>query len=148
MTLSLPVAARAAMLDGFETFMVAGASQATLTVLQGPTVLAVFNLGASSTGTPFGTASGDSLPLAYSNYTVPITNTGTAVAGTANRFVINTQTASTTAIEGTISAVGGGGDIQVPAVTVTAAATQRLNQFTIRMASNGALSVEASLTLV
>lgn len=148
MTLALALNARAAMLDGFEAFMVVGASQATLTILQTDTVLAVFNLGASSTGTPFGAASGDSMALASSTYTVPVSNTGTAVAGNANRFIFNTQTASTTALTGSISAVGGGGDIQVPSVAVTAAATQKLNQFTIRMAASGLITVEASLTLV
>lgn len=148
MTLNVALGARALMLDGFEAFMVVGTSQATLTVYQGNTALCVFNLGASSTGTPFGTASGDTLALASSTYTVPVLNTGTAVAGKANNFIINTQTASTPGISGTISAVGGGGDIEVPLVTVTAAATQRLNAFTIRMAQNCAITVEASLTLV
>ena len=149
MALTLSTGARALMLDGFEAFMVVGASQATLTVYQNETALAVFNLGASSTGTPFGTAVLDSLALSSATYTVPVSNTGTAVAGTANKFILNTQTASTPALTGSISAVGGGGDIQVPSLAVTAVATScRLNQFTIRMASNGALSVEASLTLV
>lgn len=147
MTLSLALGARALMLDGFESFMVVGASQATLTVYQGTTALAVFNLGAPSTGTPFGSASADSLALASSTYTVPVLNTGTAVAGKANNFIINTQTASTLALSGAISAVGGGGEIEVPSLTVTAAAVQRLNALTIRMASNGGLSVEGSLTL-
>lgn len=143
MTLSL--GARASMLDGFETFMVSGTGQATLTVYQSNTALAVFNLGAASTGTPFGSANLDSLSLS-STLSAPVSNTGTAVAGTANRFVITNQNAAT-AYDGTISAVGGGGEIETPALTVTAAATQRLNSFVLRMASDGSLSVEASLTL-
>ncbi len=147
MTLALALNARAAMLDGFEAWMVTGASQATLTVYQGNTALAVFNLGVVSTGTPFGSAISDSMALS-STLSAPVSNTGTAVAGTANKFIIVNQTSGGTALTGSISAVGGGGDIEVPNTTVTASSTQSLNSFTIRMASNGAVSVEASLTLV
>lgn len=143
---TLAVAARASMLDGLETFMVVGASQATLTVYQGNTSLCVFNLGASSTGTPFGSAVSDSIALS-NTLDAPVSNTGTSVAGTANRFVIVNQN-SATALTGTISAIGGGGDIEVPSLTVTASTTQTLNSFTLRMASNGAIKVEGSLTLV
>lgn len=146
MALSIPVAARASLLDGFETFMVVGSGQATLTIYQTNTALCVFNLGASSTGTPFGSANSDSLALS-STLSAPVSNTGTSVAGTANRFVFVNQN-SATALEGTVSTVGGGGDLEVPTVAVSAATTQRLNAFVIRMASNGALSVEGSLTLV
>lgn len=145
MTLSVALSARASLLDGFETFMVSGTGQATLTVYQTNLALCVFNLGASSTGTPFGSATADSLALS-STLSAPVTNTGTAVAGTANRFVVVNQN-SATAISGTISAIGGGGDIEVPSVAVTASATQTLNAFVLRMASTGLLSVEASLTL-
>lgn len=133
------------MLDGLETFMVSGTGQATLTIYQGNTSLCVFNLGASSTGTPFGSGTNDSLSLS-STLSAPVSNTGTSVAGTANRFVVTNQN-SATALSGTVSAVGGGGVITVPSVTVTASTTQYLNFFTLRMASSGELSVEASLTL-
>lgn len=146
MTLSISLGARAAMLDGFEAFMVAGSLQASLTIYQTNTALAVFNLGASSTGTPFGTAANDSMALASSTYTVPILNTGTAVAGTANRFILVGQVPST-ALSGTISAVGGGGDIETPSLLVTAAAVQRLNTFNLRISPTGLLSVEGSFTL-
>lgn len=146
MTLSIALGARASMLDGFETFMVSGTGQASLTVFQGNVTLCVFNLGAASTGTPFGTAVSDSLALS-STLSAPVSNTGTAVAGTANRFIIAGQVPST-ALTGTISGVGGGGDIEVPSTAVTASSTQKLNAFTLRMAANGALTVEASLTLV
>lgn len=136
---------RATMLDGIETFMVAGSGQAALTLYQTNTALCVFNLGASSTGTPFGSGNLDTLSLS-STLTLPLSNTGTAVAGFANRFVLINQTLAT-AIEGTVGAVGSGSDIEVPAVAVTAAATQRLNSFVIRAASNGALTLEASFTL-
>lgn len=145
MSLTVPVAARASLLDGFETFMVSGTGQATLTIYQTNLSLCVFNLGASSTGTPFGSATADSLALS-STLSAPVSNTGTAVAGTANRFVIVNQN-SATALSGTISTVGGGGDIELPSVAVTASATQTLNALVLRMASTGLISVEASLTL-
>lgn len=139
MTLSITVSARASMLDGFETYMLVGSGTANFTVYQGNTSLAVFPLNA----TPFGAAVSDSLVLA----STPISSTGTEVAGTANRFIITNQNGDT-ALSGTISAVGGGGDIEAPSLTVTAAATQTLNALVLRLASSGALSAEASLTLV
>jgi hypothetical protein len=138
--------ALASMLDGFESFMVSGTGQATLTLYQTNTALCVFNLGASSTGTPFGSATAGSLALS-STLSAPVSNTGTAVAGTVNRFVIVNQNAATAA-SGTVSAVGGGGDIETPSLTVTAASTQKLNALTLRQASDGLLSWEGSLTLV
>jgi hypothetical protein len=138
--------ALASMLDGLETFMVSGTGQATLTLYQSNIALCVFNLGAASTGTPFGAATADTLALS-STLSAPVSNTGTAVAGTANRFVIVNQNAAT-ALSGTVSAVGGGGDITTPSLTVTAAATQKLNSFTLRMALTGVVTVEGSLTLV
>lgn len=146
MAITFSLGARASMLDGFESFMVTGSGQATLTVYQTNTALCVFNLGAASTGTPFGSASLDALSLS-SSLSAPVANTGTAVAGTANRFVIVNQNSSATALSGTISTVGGGGDIEVPSVTVTASAAQALNALILRMASNGAISLEGSLTL-
>lgn len=133
------------MLDGFEAFMVSGTGQATLTLYQTNTALCVFYLGAASTGTPFGSATADSLALS-STLSAPVSNTGTAVAGSANRFVIVNQN-SAEALSGTISAIGGGGAIELPSVAITAAATQKLNYLGLRMASTGGLSVEASFTL-
>lgn len=138
MTLSIALATRALMLDGFEDSMEVGAGTANFTVYQTNTSLAVFPLAA----TPFGSGNLDSIVLA----STPINSTGTEVAGTANRFVVTNQNGDTT-LSGTISAIGGGGDIEVPSLTVTAAATQTLNALVLRMASTGALSVEASLTL-
>lgn len=136
---------RASMLDGIETFMVSGSGQASLTLYQTNTALAVFNLGASSTGTPFGSGANDALAIS-STITLPLSNTGTAVAGKVNRFVLVNQSLAT-AIEGTVGAVGSNANIETPSLTVTAAATQRLNSFTIRVAASGALTVEASFTL-
>jgi hypothetical protein len=127
------------MLDGFEDSMEVGGGTANFTVYQTNTSLCVFPLAA----TPFGSAVSDSIVLA----STPISSTGTEVAGNANRFIITDQ-AGTTVLTGTISAIGGGGDIEVPSVVVTAAATQTLNALVLRMASSGAISVEASLTLV
>ncbi len=131
--------ALASMLDGFETYMLVGSGTANFTVYQTNTALCVFPLAAS----PFGAGNANSLTLA----STPISSTGTEVAGTANRFVITNQNGDTAA-SGTISAVGGGGDIQTPALTVTAAATQALNALVLRIASSGLLSWEGSLTLV
>lgn len=139
MTLSLPVAARAAMLDGFTDFLEIGSGDAEFTVYQTNTELCVFPLAA----TPLGAAVGDSIVAA----SMPISSTGTEVAGTANRFVITNQNGDI-GMSGTISGIGGGGDIQVPNLTVTAATTQTLNALVIRIAANGALTAEASLTLV
>mgnify|MGYP001606825526 FL=1 len=139
MTLSIALATRALMLDGFETSMLVGGGTANFTVYQSQTALCVFPLAAS----PFGAGSSDSMVLA----STPIDSTGTEVAGQANRFVITDQ-AGTTTLTGTISAIGGGGDIQVPSLTVTAAATQRLNALVLRMDSSGKLTVEASLMFV
>lgn len=126
------------MLNGLETRMAAGAGTATLTIYQTNLALCVFDLAAA----PFITAVGPSIAL-----DAPQASDGTEVAGTANRFVIVDQDGAT-AITGTISAVGGGGDIETPSLTVTTAETQTLNALVLRMASNGALTVEASLTLV
>lgn len=139
MTLSITFGARATMLDGFETYMLVGSGTANFTVYQGNTSLCVFPLNA----TPFGAGVSDSLVVT----SAPISSTGTEVAGTANRFVITNQNGDT-ALTGSISAIGGGGDIEVPSLTVTAAATQTLNALVLRLASDGELRVEGSLTLV
>ncbi len=119
--------------------MLVGAGTANLTVYQTNTALCVFPLSA----TPFGAAVGGGMAIA----SCPISSTGTEVAGKANRFVITNENAAEV-LGGTISGIGGGGDIETPNLTVTAAATQVLNSFILRMAADGALSAEASLTLV
>lgn len=139
MALTIAVATRALMLDGFEDSMEVGASTANFTVYQNATSLAVFPLDS----TPFGAAVNDSIVAAAT----PISSTGTEVAGKANKFIITNQNGDTV-LTGTISGIGGGGDIETPNLTVTAAATQTLNSLVLRMAANGAISVEASLTLV
>jgi hypothetical protein len=139
MTLSLSLGARALTLDGFEDYMEVGSGTANFTLYQTNTSLAVFPLAA----TPFGAGNSDAIVLA----STPVSSTGTEVAGAANRFVITNQNGDT-ALSGTVGAIGSGADIQAPALTVTGAATQTLNALVLRMASTGALSVEASLTLV
>lgn len=136
MTLSL--GARASMLDGFETYMLVGSGTANFTLYQTNTALAVFPLAAS----PFGAGNLDSIVAA----STPINSTGTEVAGTANRFVITNQNGDT-AKSGSVGAIGSGADIEVPSLTITAAATQTLNSLVLRMDAYGELSVEASLTL-
>lgn len=139
MSPTIALSARAYLLDGFETFMLVGSGTANLTIYQGNTALCVFPLNA----TPFGAAVGDSLVLA----STPISSTGTEVAGTANRFILTNQNAET-GMSGTVSAIGGGGVLQAPALTVTAAATQTLNALVVRMSASGELTLEGSLTLV
>ncbi len=119
--------------------MLVGSGTANLTVYQTNTALCVFPLSA----TPFGAAVGGGMAIA----SCPISSTGTEVAGKANRFVITNENAAEV-LGGTISGIGGGGDIETPNLTVTAAATQTLNSFVLRMAADGTLSAEASLTLV
>ena len=139
MALTIAVATRALMLDGLEDSMEVGSGTANLTIYQTNTALCVFPLAA----TPFGAAVNDGAAAA----SAPISSTGTEVAGKANRFILTNQNGDTV-VTGTVSAVGGGGDIEVPALTVTAAATQTLNSFVLRMAADGRITVEASLTLV
>lgn len=125
------------MLDGFEDYMEVGSGTANFTVYQTNTSLAVFPLAA----TPFGAGNLDSIVAS----STPINSTGTEVAGTANRFVVTNQNGDT-ALSGSIGAIGSGADIELPSLTVTAAATQTLNSLVLRMAADGELSVEASLT--
>lgn len=139
MTLSLSVGARALLLDGFEDYLEVGSGTATLTVYQTNTALCVFELAA----TPLGAGNSASIVAA----STPISSTGTEVAGKANRFVIDNQNGDE-ALSGTISAVGGGGDIETPALTVTAATAQALNSLVLRMASDGELTAEGSFTFV
>lgn len=138
MTLSLDLDARAALLNGLETYMELGSGTANFTVYHTNTSLAVIPLDS----VPFNSANGDSIAVG----SAPLDSTGTEVAGTANRFVITNQSGDT-ALSGSIGAVGSGADIETPNLTVTAAETQTLNSFVLRMAADGQLSVEASLTL-
>lgn len=137
MTLSLQLAARAALLNGLETFL-NDSGTATFNLYQTSTLLATFNLNA----TPFGSAVNDSIAAG----SLPVSNTGTSTAGTANYFTLVSE-AGSLALTGTISATGGGGDIEVPSTTVSGSTTQKLNALIVRMASSGALSLECSLTL-
>jgi hypothetical protein len=130
--------ASAAMLDGFEDFMESGAGTATATLYQTNTSLCVFNLAAA----PFGAGNGRSLVLA----SAPISSTGTEVAGKANRLVLRNQDEAE-ALSCTVGGDGSGADIETPSLTVTAAVTQTLNSLVLRMAPDGALTAEASLTL-
>jgi len=136
MTISL--GARALMLDGFEDYLEVGSGTANFTLYQTNASLAVFPLAA----TPLGAANLDSIVAS----STPISSTGTEVAGTANRFVITNQDGST-ALTGSVGAIGSGADIELPSLTVTAAATQTLNSLVLRMDGYGNVSVEASLTL-
>ena len=139
MTLALSLGAQALVLDGFEDYLEVGSGTANFTLYQTLTSLAVFPLAA----TPFGAGNGNGIVLA----STPISSTGTEVAGKANRFVITNQNGDT-ALSGTVGSIGSGADIETPLLTVTAAATQTLNGLVLRSSSTGALSVEASLTLV
>lgn len=134
--LSIELALRAAMLNGIETFL-NDSGTAKFNVLQTYTPLVTFSL----TATPLGTAMLDSIVASA----LPINSTGVISAGQANRFTIESE-AGVLGMSGSISAVGGGGDIQVPSVTISAGQTQRLNALVFRMASNGLLTLEGSLT--
>ena len=97
------------------------------------------------------------LPLAWlSEYVHPggdpweladaLSATGTEVAGTANRFIITSDT-GVSAHSGTVGAIGSGADIELPSLTVTAAATQTLQALVLRCAADGTISTEASIAL-
>ena len=137
MTISLELLLRAAMLNGIETFL-NDTGTATLNIYQTNTLLCSFQMSA----TPLGSAVSDSIAAS----SLPISNTGTSVAGLANRFTLVSE-ASVLGMSGTVSAVGGGGDLQAPSVRVSASTTQKLNALVFRMAANGLLSLEGSLTL-
>lgn len=139
MALTIALATRALMLDGLEDSMEVGAGTAELQIFETNTELCVFEL----TATPFGAAVNDGAAIA----SCPISSTGTEVAGTANKFVLVNQNAATV-LTGTVGGLGSGADIECPALTVTAAATQTLNSFVLRMAADGSLTLQASLTLV
>lgn len=138
MTLALSNTLRAAMLDGVESFLNTSGT-ATLNLYQTNTLLATFNFAS----TPLGSAVADSIVAS----SMPVSNTGTAVVGTANKFTVVSET-SVLGITGTVGGVGSGADIETPSIAVTAAATQKLNAFVLRLSATGLLKVEASLTLV
>lgn len=134
MTLSL--GARTGVLDGIEAYLGTGGGTANFTLYQSNTSLAVFPL------TQISAAVGDALLLTAG----AVNSTGTEVAGTANRFIISNQSGAA-AITGTVGAIGSGADIEIPSLTVTAAATQTLNALVLRVAEDGAISTEASVFL-
>lgn len=127
---------RASMLDGVETFMEIGGGTAKVRVLQFNTTLVDFSLAAS----PFGSASSDGIVIA----SAPITGTA-AASGKATRVQLINQAGTV----GYTFDVGTDLDssLVVPSLVVTESATQRLNALVLRMAADGALSVEGSLTL-
>ncbi len=139
MTLNASLALRKCLLDGVETFM-NDTGTATLVIRQTNLVLVTFSLAAL----PFAAAVSDSIIIT----TPPITNAALAVVGNANNFQLKSE-AGVLGLSGTVSGVGGGGDVEVPSVIVatTTIGAQRLNTFILRMSATGALSVEASLTL-
>lgn len=137
MALTLQLLLRAAMLNGIEAFL-NDTGTCTFNLYQTNSLLATFNLSA----TPFGSAVNDSIAAS----SLPVSNTGTSAAGTANRFTLVSE-AGVLGMTGTVSGIGGGGDIEVPTVAVSASTTQKLNALIVRMASDGSLSLEASLTL-
>lgn len=133
--MTLPLAARTALLDGLFTYLETGSGSANFTLYQTNTALAVFALTLS-------TATLDVLPLTAG----AVNSTGTEVAGTANRFVITNQNGDT-AYSGSVGAIGSGAEIEAPTLTVTGSATQTLHALVLRMAADGSLSAEASLSL-
>lgn len=134
----LSLSLRAAMLNGIETFL-NDTGTATFNVYQGNTLLCTFDLNA----TPLGSAASDSIVAT----SLPISNTGTSAAGKANYFTVVSE-AGILGLDGTISTYGGDGDIKVPNVQVSASTTQKLNALVFRMADDGTITTEASLTLV
>jgi hypothetical protein len=133
--MTLAIAARTAMLNGIFDLLDGGSSPA-FTLYQGNTSLAVFPLASLSAAVL------DSLSLT----SAAVNSTGTEVAGTANRFIITSDTGST-ALTGTVGAIGSGADIELPSLTVTAAATQTLQALVLRCAADGTISTEASIAL-
>ncbi len=125
------------MLDGVETFMLVGGGTAVLRILQFNTTLVDFSLQAA----PFGSASADGIVIA----SAPITATSSD-AGKATRFQLINQ-AGTVGLTGDVG-TDADSALVVPSLVVTDSTTQRLNSFVLRMASDGSLSVEGSLTLV
>lgn len=133
--MTFSIAGRTALLDGLFTFMDTGGT-ATMTLYHGATSLVVFPL------TSLSVAVLDTCALVAAQ----VNSTGTEVAGTVNRFVLSNGNA-VDMLSGTVGATGSGADIEVPSLTVTAAATQTLNSLVLRAAADGSVSVEASLAL-
>lgn len=133
--MGLSMAARTAMLNGIFELLEGGSSPA-FTLYQGNTALAVFPLASLSVAVL------DSLSLT----SVAVNSTGTEVAGAANRFIITSDTGSS-AHSGTVGAIGSGADLEVPTLTITAAATQTLNSLVLRCAADGSISTEGSIAL-
>lgn len=136
MTLALSSTAAAGMLQGFSNVTDSSAlNTATLTVYQTQISLVVFTLA----GGPWETPEGPSMALGN------LTSTQAAdVSGVANRFVLRSAEGETL-LTGTISALGGGGDIETPNVFVTEGANQTLNAFVLTMATNGEIDLVGSL---
>jgi len=128
------------MLNGWDVAVRNGSSSAHVLISQGVIELVHFHLGASVS---FGAATADSISLAGS---LPLLNTGTAVAGNANRFAVHDED-DNVLLTGVLSTFGGGGDVQTTAVAVTAGADQNLNGLTLRMGPSGLVLVEMSVTL-
>jgi hypothetical protein len=124
------------MLNGLGTFVNDAVTPATIIIRQTTIVLATISINA----TPFAAASNDSMIV-----TAPPFSANASATGTANNFQLKSENL-VLSLSGTISAIGGGGDVQVPAVAITSGASQRLNTFILRMAATGLLSVEASFT--
>ena len=133
--MALSITARTAMLNGLFDLLDAGSSPAC-TLYQGNTSLAVFPLASLSAAVL------DSLSLT----SAAVNSTGTEVAGTANRFIITSDTGSSVHT-GSVGAIGSGADLELHSLTVTAAATQTLNALVLRCAVDGAISAEASIAL-
>jgi hypothetical protein len=133
--MSLSITARTAMLNGLFEQLEAGSSPA-FTLYQGNTSLAVFPLASLSAAVL------DSLSLTAA----AVNSTGTEVAGTVNRFIIS-EDASSPVHSGSVGAIGSGADIELPSLTVTAAATQTLQALVLRCAADGTISTEASIAL-
>lgn len=99
---------------------------------------------------PWSTPEGSSMAIK----SLPITQAADA-SGKANRFVLfnddNTGEALSNGtavilLSGTISGIGGGGDIETSSVSITEAENQTLNAFVLTVASNGELGLTGSFT--
>lgn len=132
--MTLSVGARTAMLNGLAELLADGSPAFTL--YQTNTALAVFPL------TSISAAVLDAVSLT----TAAVNSTGTEVAGTANRFVITSDT-DVPAFSGSVGARGSGADIETTSLTITAAATQTLNSLVLRIDAYGNISAEASIAL-
>lgn len=133
--MGLSIDARTAMLNALYE-MIEGGGSPNLTLYQTNTSLCVFPL------TTPAAAVLDSVSLTAA----AVNSTGTEVAGTVNRFIISDD-ASSPVHSGSVGAIGSGADIELPSLTVTAAATQTLQALVLRCAADGTISTEASIAL-